>query len=73
MIRLFEKRIKRKRYFDIQELAFLDEYLRTEIGFCKDTIERYKHDGHLYAKNYVHDAKIKKSAFEKVLRKMYQI
>ena len=66
-------RIKKKRYFTIQELAFLDEFLRTEIGFANDTIERYKHDGHMYSKNYVHDAEIKKSAFEKVLRKIYKL
>lgn len=67
------KRMKHKRYFTIQELSYLDEFLRTEIKFANDTIERYKHDGHSYSKMYIHEAEVRKSAFTKVLRKMYQL
>ena len=67
------KRMKHKRYFTIQELSYLDEFFRTEIRNANDEIERYKNDGHLYSKKYIHDATIRKSAFEKVLRKMYQL
>ena len=70
---MFNIRIKKKRYFTVQELAFLDEFLRTEIKFANDTIDKYKNDGHSYSKTYVHDAEIKKSAFSKVLLKKYQL
>ncbi len=66
-------RIKHKRYFTVQELSYLDEFLRTEIQNANDVIERYKNDGHSYSKMYIHDATVRKSAFTKVLRKMYQL